>query len=102
MTIFFDMDDRTWFDWILFILCVPSVLFFLILKKIGILTIKWANTVSYSSTPTKKSSHYKITTDSAGTEIIVDENGNKVTNVDYTNWDGGVYGTDGKKYEKKG
>lgn len=104
MRVFGPMEDKLWIDWIFFILCVPSILFTLLLAFFGKCTIEWASsyTPSYPDSKTSGNGKYKVTTDSAGTEIIVDSDGNKVTGVDFVNWDGGVYGTDGKKYDKKG
>ncbi len=101
MQMFAAMDDRTWFDWIFFILCTPSVLFTLLLAYFGKVTIEWASSYTPTEKTSSKNETYKVTTDLSGREIIVDSKGDKVTSVDFVNWDGGVYGTDGKKYDKK-
>ena len=100
MKMFAAMEDKEVFDWVLFILCFPSVIFTLILALLGKATFEWADSLPQDSP--KPSGTYKVTTDSSGKEVIVDSDGNKVTSVDFVNWDGGIYGTDGNKYEKKG
>ena len=99
MKMFAKMEDKEGLDWFLFILCFPSVIFTLILALFGKTTFEWADSLPTDSNKSNKT--YKVTTDSSGKEVIVDSDGNKVTSVDFVNWDGGIYGTDGKKYEKK-
>ncbi|MBR2330553.1 MAG: hypothetical protein IKA40_04835, partial [Clostridia bacterium] len=86
MKMFAAMEDKEVFDWVLFILCFPSVIFTLILALLGKATFEWADSLPKDS-PQKSSKTYKVTTDSAGTEVIVDSDGNEVTRVDFVNWD---------------
>ncbi len=98
--LFSAMDDRMILDWIIFILSSPAVLFTWLLMAFGKVTIEWADTVRYES-PKIEKKKYKLDTDLSGVDVIVDQNGNEQTKVDFVNWDGAVYGRDGKKYEPK-
>ena len=97
---FAPIKRKSFFDWLLFLLCTPMMLFALLVAIFAKGVYEWAKTPLPQST-SNKSTKYRVSTDLAGTPKIYDGDGNEVTRVDFVNYDGAVYGTDGNKYEPK-
>ncbi len=98
---FAPIEKKTFFDWLLFSLCTPMMLFALLVAIFAKGAYEWAKTPLPPSSTSKKSTKYRVSTDLAGTPKIYDGDGNEVTGVDFVNYDGAIYGRDGNKYEPK-
>ena len=98
---FAPIERKNFFDWLLFLLCTPMMLFALLVAIFAKGVYEWAKTPLPQSSTAKKNTKYRVSTDLAGTPKIYDGDGNEVTGVDFVNYDGAIYGKDGNKYEPK-